>query len=127
MSRLYENLDFCVLFPNSYKEDSNMLWDVLEQDLTYTILVDLPGVSKENISVEASQGILKISAERPQRADGKYLVKERKAFEFKRTLKLPKDANHNSVSAVYKDGVLGINVEKFLILPPKKKIEVRVD
>ena len=52
-----------------------------------------------------------------------YLLKERDNFTFERRFILPKDANAESVSASFSNGVLTINIEKS---PEKKPRSIKI-
>ncbi|MEM1521531.1 MAG: archaeal heat shock protein Hsp20 [Thermofilaceae archaeon] len=73
--------------------------DVIEEEDIVRVIVDIPGVEKEDISVEVTETEIRISAERG----------ERKYF---KSVKLPARIRPETAKASYKNGVLTITVEK---------------
>ncbi len=67
-----------------------MKTDVLETDQDYTLLIDLPGIEKDNVSAELKEGYLNITASASQQDDsqdenGRYLRRERFAGTYTRS------------------------------------------
>lgn len=74
-----------------------------EEDKKYTILIDMPGVKKADIKITLNKGVLTAGGERKdKRSNNKY----------KRSWRLPDDADPNSVTASYSEGVLAIDIKK---------------
>jgi HSP20 family protein len=101
--------------------------DVQETESNYVVHADVPGIKKEDIKVEAKEGVLNITGERKyehsENKEGKFF-QERSFGKFSRSIRLPLDANFESIGASYKDGVLTIQVPK---LAEKKAQEVKVE
>jgi len=74
---------------------------------------DLPGLRKEDVSVEIDDGILTISGERSaedvEDRDG-YYHSERSYGQFQRSLALPDGVTGDSCDATFKDGVLEVTI-----------------
>ena len=99
--------------------------DIEETELNYLIRAELPGLSKENVKVTVEDGVLTLSGERD--LEGKTFHRiERSHGTFTRSFTLPENADSESVSANYKDGLLEIRVAKCEEALPKS-IEVRVE
>lgn len=78
------------------------------------VCVDLPGLSKEDISVEVDEGRLTLQGERRQwsqqgEADAPYYRTERSYGSFYRVVPLPDNVDVDSVQATFRDGVLDIS------------------
>ncbi len=89
--------------------------DILEAKESYIIRAELPGMKKEDISVELKDGILTLAGERKaeQLAEGvSYRAVERVNGKFLRSVILPKTVNQEGIRASYTDGVLEIQVPK---------------
>ncbi len=93
--------------------------DVLENTKEVLVLMDLPGVSKEDTLVEIKSGVLYITGYRKnvglddfQQDSGTYKVRERSQGAFQRSIKLPNYIDVNQVKAEQKDGVLIIHLGK---------------
>ena len=103
--------------------------DIEETELNYLILAELPGLSKEKVKVTVEDGVLTLSGERDleRKVEGKTFHHiERSHGTFTRSFTLPENAEAESVSANYKDGLLEIRVAKSEEALPKS-IEVRVE
>lgn len=90
--------------------------DLSEQDGSYLVKAEIPGVRKEDIDVRVDGDVVTISAEttteRQEKDDGRVLCKEREEGYASRsfTLACPVDEAHADAS--YKDGVLALKLPK---------------
>ena len=103
--------------------------DIEETELNYLIRAELPGLSKKKVKVVVEDGVLTLSGERDleRKVEGKTFHHiERSHGTFTRSFTLPENAEAESVSANYKDGLLEIRVAKCEEAQPKS-IEVRVE
>ncbi|XP_062097811.1 17.6 kDa class II heat shock protein-like [Humulus lupulus] len=108
--------------------------DVIEYPNAYAFVVDMPGIKPAEIKVQVEDdGVLVVTGERRRESEKddegvKYLRMERRVGKFMRKFSLPENADKDAVSAVCKDGVLTVRVEKFPPPEPKrpKTIEVKV-
>ncbi|APZ92287.1 Hsp20/alpha crystallin family protein [Fuerstiella marisgermanici] len=84
-------------------------------DDSWMVTVDLPGMSKDDISVELRNGELWITGERKESSEEKgktYHRTESHYGRFQRGIRLGEDLDMDKVDAEYKDGVLRIAVPK---------------
>lgn len=92
--------------------------DVRETDAGYFLEAELPGFDEKNIQVHVDGGNLTIESrkeeetKKEERKDGNYLIRERRRMSFSRSFKLPENANTEQVSAVFKNGVLSLEIKK---------------
>lgn len=88
--------------------------DVVESDQNYSVVMDLPGMKKEQVSITLKNGVITVSGDRELfLEDGEELVKsERKQGSFSRAFALPEHSDTSLVNAVFNDGVLKITVSK---------------
>ena len=98
--------------------------NISENEDTYQINVVMPGIEKDNISLSLDNNTLiihgKINAdksENQQRLRTEFLLKN-----YQRKLNLPKDAEHKSISANLKNGILEITINKKVKVKPKNII-----
>jgi len=101
-------------------------WET-ESELVYAF--DLPGVKQDEISIEAQDGTLVLTAERTRSsevAEESYHRFERRYGTFTRSVGLPQGVSEDAITASYADGVLEIHVPKPQ-QPKPKKIEIGVD
>ena len=91
--------------------------DVKEDDKSYTVHADLPGVNKDDIHVTIEGNTVSITAETrsesEQKEGEKVLKRERTYGKVMRSFSLASDVDEASASAKYSDGVLE------LVLPKK--------
>ena len=106
-----------------------MKTDVRETADGYQLLIDLPGVKKEDISAELKDGYLTVSATTArnndeQDADGSYIRRERYTGSFSRSFYVGEDVTENDIKAKFADGVLELTVPKKEPVPkvPEKKM-----
>jgi HSP20 family protein len=89
--------------------------DVQEEGNHIVVKADIPGVTKEDISLKADADSLEISAESTeevQEENEKYFRKERHSRTFRRSIKWPKAIDPETVEASYDEGVLTVKAEK---------------
>ncbi|MDC0612397.1 Hsp20/alpha crystallin family protein [Vibrio sp.] len=90
--------------------------DVVEKETAYEIIADLPGVARENISVDCNDGVLtikaKVSRELETQANDKFLHQERVHGDMKRIISLGNNIDTREIYAKYHDGVLAVFVPK---------------
>jgi HSP20 family protein len=102
--------------------------DVQEDNDSFYVYAELPGMSKENIDISLHDGTLSICGERKQ--DKRYenaemLRSERFLGRFQRTFSLPAPVNAGKVKATYTDGILRVTLPKAEEAKPKQ-IQVSV-
>ncbi|KAL6344762.1 hypothetical protein AAG906_002668 [Vitis piasezkii] len=110
--------------------------DVKEYPNAYVFLVDMPGLKAYKIKVHIEdENVLVVYGERKQDKDEKdkkemvkYLKIERRFGKFLKRFVLAKNADMDTISSIYQDGVLTVTVEKKYLpeTKPRKTIEVRV-
>jgi HSP20 family molecular chaperone IbpA len=86
--------------------------DVYETEDALVMLLDMPGVSKEEIKVHIDKGIITITgnARIPHKGDFRYL--EFRPNYYKRSFKLGAEVNQEKIQADYKQGVLMVHMPK---------------
>jgi HSP20 family protein len=97
--------------------------DVHENNDTYTIVADLPGVNADDISIQFQDDVLTISAETQQEkneANGNMLIQERRYGKTSRSLRFPVHVNSTAVEADYNNGVLTVTVPKAEEVKPRR-------
>jgi HSP20 family protein len=98
--------------------------DVFEKEGRLFTRVDLPGVKKEEVKVEVTDGHLALSGERKyekeEKKDNTYRT-EREYGSFYRAVPLPEGVKLDDVKATFADGVLEVSVP----LPARPEAKVR--
>lgn len=101
--------------------------DVTERDDRYDISVEVPGMDEKDVAVKVHGDMLTISGEKKtERTDdtGATHLTERSYGSFARSIRLPDDADAETIKADYAKGVLTISVPKRPGGKDEKKIEV---
>lgn len=102
--------------------------DVKEEADRFLVMAELPGMAKEDVSVEMGDDTLRISACKEQEIEEKeegYLRKERGSMRFFRQVRLPENVDREKVKAKMENGVLEISLPKTqLIGESKNRIEI---
>ena len=89
--------------------------DIYESDDALVVKAELPGFSKEDITVELKDNTLMLRGERKRESDvkeGNYHRMERTYGVFQRSFLLPTTVDQQNVKATYKDGVLELSLPK---------------
>ena len=89
--------------------------DILDEKENVVINVELPGIKKEDVSVNIEDRVLTIKGERKFENEEKkdnYFRKERSYGSFKRSFSLSDDVLIDDVTADFKDGVLKVTLKK---------------
>ena len=103
--------------------------DIYETDEAIILKAELPGIKKEDVSVEVKDNILTLSGERAEDKEVKeecYFRKERCCGTFSRTFNLQHRVHPDKIKAKFKDGILEIQVPKPEEEKPKQ-IKVNVE
>ena len=97
--------------------------DILESKDAYLIRAELPGMKKEDVSLEVNEGTLTLSGERkadPLSNDFEYQRSERVHGRFSRSFYLPQTVKQDGIQASYRDGILEIHVPKVEEAKPRQ-------
>lgn len=87
--------------------------EAFESKGEFIVRADLPGMSKDNVKIEVSDGELVIQGERKEEKEQKekgYYACERSYGAFYRALPLPDGVKSDEAKATFKDGVLEITM-----------------
>lgn len=99
-----------------------------EGEFAYHVDVDLPGVKKENISVDIKDGLLTISGERSFKEEVKeedYYKVETRFGKFSRSFNLPDNIDIENIDASSENGVLEVVIPKVENTKNTRSIEIK--
>jgi HSP20 family protein len=83
--------------------------NVFQQGEDILAIIELPGVAKEQLKIEAKENTIRISGRKNvEYANGSVHRRERTAGEFDRTIALPVNLEPDGIKAEYRDGVLAL-------------------
>ena len=97
--------------------------DVTESENEYQVRADVPGIKKQDLTIEVQDGQLTIRGERKSEREEKNEKArrlERTYGAFSRSFTLPADADTSKVSASFHDGVLAIKIAKVPEAKPRQ-------
>lgn len=89
--------------------------DVAENEKTYQLAIELPGIPKDSIQVSVYENTVTIAGEAaaPKDEDGHaWLLRERSHGKLTRNIQLPEAVDDNASEARYVDGVLYLTLQK---------------
>jgi HSP20 family protein len=81
------------------KDEREPLVDIIESEKALTVVVELPGVSKEQITLESTESMLMIDAKSINRS-------------YHKEIQLPKAVNPETAKAKYNNGVLEVTFRR---------------
>jgi len=113
MGALWSELPMAV---RTLEPEPMMRLDLTESETGYIVKAEIPGVSKEDISVSLEGGTVSITAEvkREKAAkEGEMVMRNERYYgAVSRSFTLPTDVDAKGASAEYKDGVLNLTLPK---------------
>ena len=117
INRLFEDA-----FPRTADDEEDLtafawrpLVDIFETESGVTVLVDLPGVDKGDVSVEVKENVLTIKGERAADTaveDNKYYRRERVCGSFQRSFAMRGVVAPEKIKATFKNGILKIELPR---------------
>ncbi|MEO9309775.1 MAG: Hsp20/alpha crystallin family protein [Nitrososphaera sp.] len=135
LDRAFDNLrreferSFALLPSFPTLKTASMSCDIADEGDKYTIKVEIPGVKKDEIKLNASDSTLEISAQHKEEEEEKkknYIRKERSEVSYYRTIPLPEKIISDKAQAKLTDGILNITVPKAVPTPKPKTSTIQV-
>ncbi len=103
--------------------------EIREREDAYTVEVELPGLTKDDVKITMENDILTIRGEKNQESEekrGNYPRSERVYGSFLRSFTLPSSVKNDKIEAQYKNGILTVTLPKVEESKPRT-IEVKVN
>jgi HSP20 family molecular chaperone IbpA len=101
--------------------------DLKEHADSYLLEAELPGMDEKAINIDVEGNILTISSKKedePARnVSENYIIQERQSLSFTRSFQLPENADAESISAHFKNGLLCVTIKK---RPESKKRAIQI-
>lgn len=99
--------------------------DVVSEGSDLVMLVELPGVAEDDISLSLSDGMLTMSGQKSARStDGEYYARERRFGYFRRSVRLPHGVRADGIETSFENGVLEIIVRDYAKLSEPESVEI---
>jgi HSP20 family protein len=98
------------------------LVNVYEGKDTLTVTAELPGMTKDQVGISFSEGVLTIAGKQQPLASAKNITvvrRERAAGEFEKTIRIPTKVQDDKIGASFGNGVLTITMPKAEEAKPK--------
>ena len=123
MNRLFERF-----FGAPSTEARTQRWmpamDVAEEGEHFVLRLDLPGMAREDVTIELDERALRISGERrfvrkPEH-DGGFVRLERPHGRFEREITIPEGVDADAIEATFEHGVLELRVPKPVAVQPRR-------
>jgi len=105
--------------------------DFVERDNDYEITAELPGLDHKDVEVKVAGGALVIHGEkkmeREEKGQGAYFS-ERRYGSFRRSFRLPENAEVDRIAATFEKGVLKVTIPKTAAggVEQERKVEIAV-
>ncbi|MCP3852961.1 MAG: Hsp20/alpha crystallin family protein [Gammaproteobacteria bacterium] len=100
--------------------------DIEETEDAFAIKAELPGVEKDDVSINIDKGILTIKGEKKTETEDKKRHRIECSYgSFVRSFTLPQSVKVDEVQAEYNNGILNLNIPKSEEAKPKE-IEVKI-
>jgi len=89
--------------------------NVVETKDHYELTAELPGIKKEDVTVQVKDGVLELKAAQSEAKEDdatRWLLRERRQMAFQRSFRLPRDVDGGAVAASFSDGLLVLTLPK---------------
>jgi len=101
--------------------------DMVERDGKLVVRADLPGMTKDDVTVDITQNTVVIEGERKYEHEsnesGIYRT-ERSYGRFRREIPLPEGVKTENATATFKDGVLEVSVDASQVMKNRRRIKI---
>ena len=92
-------------------KDSSLPLDYEEKEEKFLFSIDMPGISKDDVSIEVDKNCLVVNAERKEEMENKSYT-EKKYGRFQRMIRISQNVQSDKINAKFKDGVLTLEIPK---------------
>ena len=120
------------LFNDSFLTPSERIFnrlpavDIRETEKSYVLEADIPGFDEKDIDIHLDGNTLTIESKKTEEKKEEkkaYMIQERRHSSFSRSFSLPENADRESISASFRNGVLSVEIGK-LAEAQKRVIEI---
>jgi HSP20 family protein len=92
--------------------------EVRENESGYTVTMELPGSSRNDVKIWQENNVLTVTAEK-KAPEGNKVWTERVFGKFERSFSIPQDADKENIEANYTDGVVTVSIPKLEVARPR--------
>jgi len=101
---------------------TNKKVNITENETSYGISLEVPGFSKEDISIDLNNDIITISSH-IEKVNENYIKKEFTKDSFERSFYLPEDIDVDNIDATMENGILSISLNKIKDVEDTTKVK----
>ena len=94
--------------------------DIFENEHEYRVLADLPGVRKDDVTLDLDKGELTLFAKRGLPRSGEALAAGRREGDYRRVFRIPDEVDVTKVEASFEGGVLEVRLPKADRIRPRR-------
>ena len=109
-------------------EDKILKSAIVDKEVSFLLLIEAPGLTKENIKLVLHEDVVTVKAERKPdtlEENSRWIRSERVYGSFSKSFQLPSKINPSNVEAEYKNGILEITLPKAEKIQPKE-IDIKI-
>ena len=111
---------------NGYVHIRRPKYNVIENEKDYSVLMEIPGIDKKDISVECDNDVLTISNNKEYGKDSDAHFNRFESLEINKSFYLPEDVDTKKIDAQLKNGILEITIPRKTPIKTKvKKIAIK--
>ncbi|MBN2796279.1 MAG: Hsp20 family protein [Clostridia bacterium] len=122
--------DMFQMMDNMFNQEEKVLrlkLDVSENDKAYLVEAEVPGIKRDQITIDVEKDVLVIKVEKEvvnEEEKKNYIRKERHSSSMQRALRF-EAADFENIQAKLEDGILKVIVPKQVEMEQKKRIEIQ--
>ena len=129
MPSIFNRMDSVIdgFFNNSgYTYTRHPKYNVIDNEKEYSVLMEIPGIDKKDISVECDNDVLTISSNKEYSDDSNAHFNRLESLEVNKSFYLPEDIDAKKIDAELKNGILEITIPRKTPIKTKaKKITIK--
>ena len=101
-------------------------YNVIENEKDYSVLMEIPGIDKKDVSIECDNDVLTISNSKEYSEDSDTHFNRFESLEINKSFYLPEDVDAKKIAAQLKNGILEITIPRKIPIKTKvKKIAIK--
>lgn len=121
------DLDFILnKLNNKYDYNSVVKHDYYETSDDFVFEIPLPGLKKEDISIEINKNFIKIQAEKKEVENVKYFAKSSYSNSYQLSYQIPENTDKENIDATMENGMLKIKIPKIQKKKDDEKFKIAI-
>lgn len=96
-------------------------YELTESETSYTLTLEMPGVNKETLELQAERDTLTVRGKRVESVEGfKPIFRERPSAEYFREFSMDDTVDHEKITASIRDGIVNVQIPKSSHAKPRR-------